>query len=515
MIANVSRAAREKRGGFTSKRRRTCSWFAGFVRNWNPLATSSTRIPEESAGYFARRRASTSRTWARLRPPSSWRAFSTGIGSVDTRRRLSRIEAARGGSASGSGGSVSFSEAGRRSSSTLIGSPDACGSFGGSADAGGSLAVGGFGFGVSSIFGLPDGGHDADQPQRVRLVHANRLEADQLEDAQKKGYDLVPRLAMRDDVLEPDGAFVLQAVEEIGDGVGDRDPLDGELLGRIGRHPRQGVPEGRDEIRHRQLGDDELLARDLLPEEIADEDVPPQHRPLAQARRRLLEPLVLDQAPGQLLPHDLGYFLLLLVPVARQQRLRLDVDEGGGHHQELARDLEVQRLQHVEVGEVLLGDPGDGDVVDVELLLADQVQQDVEGPLEDVETQRDVADGARGGVSRVLGEIRLVVRSGQRLEPPPFFRPPPPARGGCRRPGSRAPKRRFPPPGGASRERGRGPSPSLRTSTSCTRCIRYPRCGSPRPPSRSSRRRRRSCGTRRRCRCRGSRGRSAAAAPGR
>src|SRR4030042_1795001 len=56
MIASVSSAAREKRGGFTSKRRRTCSWFAGLVRNWNPLATSSTRIPEESAGEFARRR---------------------------------------------------------------------------------------------------------------------------------------------------------------------------------------------------------------------------------------------------------------------------------------------------------------------------------------------------------------------------------------------------------------------------------------------------------------------------
>src|SRR5512140_32161 len=302
MIASVSSAAREKRGGFTSKRRRTCSWFAGLVRNWNPLPTSSTRIPEESAGYFTRRSASTSRTWARLRPPSNWRAFSMGIGSVETRRRLSRIEAARGRSASGSGGSPSASEVERSSSSTLIGSSAACGAAGGSVTGDGSLAVGGIGFGVSSIFSLPDGGHDADQPKRVRLVHANRLEADQLEDAQKKGYDLVPRLAMRDDVLEPDGAFVLQAVEEVGDGVGDGEPLDGELRGGDG-HPRQRVPEGRDEVRHRQLGDDELLARDLLPQEIANEDVPPQHRPVAQARRRLLEPLVLDEAPGQLLAH--------------------------------------------------------------------------------------------------------------------------------------------------------------------------------------------------------------------
>src|SRR5512140_1551305 len=356
MIASVSSAAREKRGGFTSKRRRTCSWFAGLVRNWNPLPTSSTRIPEESAGYFARRRASTSRTWARLRPPSSWRAVSMGIGSVETRRRLSRIEAARGRSASGSGGSSPASGAGRSSSSTLIGSSDAWGIAGGSAEPCGSVAVGGFGFGISSIIGLPYGGHDADQPQRVRLVHANRLEADQLEDAKEKGYDLVLRCAMRDDVLEPDGPFIPQAIEEESDGVGDGETLDGEFRGGVGGHPRQRVLEGRDEVRHRQLGDDELLARDLLPEEIANEDVPPQHWPLAQARRRLLEPLVLDQAPGQLLAHDLGVVLFLLVSMARQQRLRLDVDERGGHHQELARDLEVQRLHQVEVGQVLLGD---------------------------------------------------------------------------------------------------------------------------------------------------------------
>src|SRR4030065_534049 len=124
MIASVSSAAREKRGGFASKRRRTCSWFAGLVRNWNPLATSSTRIPEESAGDFARGGGRTS-------PP-------------------------RGG---------------------------------GPPPGGRSLAVGGFGFGVSSIFGLPDGRHDADQPQRVRLVHANRLGGDPVEGGQKKGYD--------------------------------------------------------------------------------------------------------------------------------------------------------------------------------------------------------------------------------------------------------------------------------------------------------------------------------------
>jgi len=47
------------------------------------------------------------------------------------------------------------------------------------------------------------------------------------------------------------------------------------LLGGGGGHPRQRVLEGGDEVRHRQLGDDELLPGISSPEEIAHEDVRP------------------------------------------------------------------------------------------------------------------------------------------------------------------------------------------------------------------------------------------------
>src|SRR5512139_2015130 len=190
MIDIVSRAAREKRGGRASKSLRTCSWFAGLVRSCTPFATSSTRIPEEPGGYFTWRMRITSRDSALEMPPRSCRIFSNGSGSAETRSRLSRIDAARNRSAAGAWGSSPASPAPFRSSSTEIGPA-------------GSLGVGLFGF--SSILALPDGGHDADQAQRVRLVQADRLEPDQLQDAQKKGYDLVARHAPPDEGVEPQG----------------------------------------------------------------------------------------------------------------------------------------------------------------------------------------------------------------------------------------------------------------------------------------------------------------------
>ena len=45
--------------------------------------------------------------------------------------------------------------------------------------------------------------------------------------------------------------------------------------------------------------------------------------------------------------------------------------------EELARHVQVQRLHQVEVRQVLLGDEGDGDVEDVQLVLADQVEQEI------------------------------------------------------------------------------------------------------------------------------------------
>ena len=68
------------------------------------------------------------------------------------------------------------------------------------------------------------------------------------------------------------------------------------------------------------------------------------------------------------------------------------MDERRRHHQELARDVEVEFLHQLEVVEVLLRDERDRDVVDVHLVLLDEVEQQVERPLEILQADRIVLE---------------------------------------------------------------------------------------------------------------------------
>ena len=64
--------------------------------------------------------------------------------------------------------------------------------------------------------------------------------------------------------------------------------------------------------------------------------------------------------------------------VGRKQHFRFDVDQRRGHVDEVGRDVDIELFELVEVIEILLGDFGDGNVVDVHLLLADQIEQEIE-----------------------------------------------------------------------------------------------------------------------------------------
>ena len=145
-----------------------------------------------------------------------------------------------------------------------------------------------------------------------------------------------------------------------------------------------------------------------------------QRLALVQQFRGGLELLVLEQPPHQRVARIL--FLALDAGGrlgARQQHLRLDVDERRGHHQEFARDVEVQLLHQLDRVEVLLRDERDRDVVDVDLVLPDEVQQQVERPLEVVELDRvrvrrdDSNSGCCGSVviGRYFVEIFIASRT--------------------------------------------------------------------------------------------------------
>ena len=102
-------------------------------------------------------------------------------------------------------------------------------------------------------------------------------------------------------------------------------------------------------------------------------------------RRKISEELA-DEVPARVLALlALGAGLLVGARVGREEHPALDVGERRRHHEELAREVEVEHLHRLEVGGVLVGDAGDGDVVDVHLVLADEVEQEVERTLEDLE----------------------------------------------------------------------------------------------------------------------------------
>ena len=70
--------------------------------------------------------------------------------------------------------------------------------------------------------------------------------------------------------------------------------------------------------------------------------------------------------------------------IARQQHLRLDVNQNRGHVDELGRDVHIQFAQFFHVGQILRRDSPDRNIVDVDVLLANQVEQQVERSFVDI-----------------------------------------------------------------------------------------------------------------------------------
>ena len=95
-----------------------------------------------------------------------------------------------------------------------------------------------------------------------------------------------------------------------------------------------------------------------------------------------------QQVPGL----QQGEILLVLHLARGQQPGRLQVEQSGRHHQEIACLVQVPSLgAGPDVGDELVGHLGQGDLGDVELVLGDQAQQEIERALEHVEVDLESA----------------------------------------------------------------------------------------------------------------------------
>ena len=137
--------------------------------------------------------------------------------------------------------------------------------------------------------------------------------------------------------------------------------------------------------------------------------------------RHVLERLALEQAGEQevaLLPQR-QLVVEVDVGAAGQQTAGLELDERGGDEQELGGDVEVELLHALDLGEVGVDDPGQADLVDVDLLGEDQLQQQVEralvGPVGqlggDIDRHRRATllatPAAPMAIIRVFGAVRV------------------------------------------------------------------------------------------------------------
>ncbi len=118
---------------------------------------------------------------------------------------------------------------------------------------------------------------------------------------------------------------------------------------------------------------DELLHLRIRPDVFFDDAL------LLQHLGRVLEALVFEQPLDQFLARVLfGFTFLAQRRIGRQQQARLDVDQRRGHEDELRADVEIHLARLIQIGEVLRGDGRDRNIADVDLLFADQIQQQIE-----------------------------------------------------------------------------------------------------------------------------------------
>ncbi len=171
------------------------------------------------------------------------------------------------------------------------------------------------------------------------------------------------------------------------------DVEDGPLASAI-----ENVAEDADQID--SVGGDLGLRRDVILE-FADAGVGPrrrfEHLLLLQHLRGVLEALVLQQPLDQFAARIFGG-VVGAGGHARQQHLALDVNQQRRRVDELAGHVDVGGLELIDIGQELRGDLRDGNVVDVDVLLANQIEQQVERAVV------DLADG--DGERRLLGVLR-------------------------------------------------------------------------------------------------------------
>ena len=228
---------------------------------------------------------------------------------------------------------------------------------------------------------------DLDVAEPLGLVELDASLLEQLEHGEEAHDHLEPLDEAAGQPAERDPPDAGQLVDQLGDGVGDADPHRGDVEQVDARHgPRR---------QRRRIA--ALWSRcGVTPSSRSGTSSANRSSgPTARRKRRsassasrlntrgdVLERLALEQ-PGEqqvaLLPQ--GELVVEVDVVAPgQQAPGLQLDQRRRDQQELGGDVEVERLQPLDLDEVGVDDPGQGDLVDVDLLLRIRCSSRSNGP---------------------------------------------------------------------------------------------------------------------------------------
>ena len=233
------------------------------------------------------------------------------------------------------------------------------------------------------------GREDPDFRVGVGLLGAEVVVAEDFQDGEEDAGDLAPREVFLEEGAEGDLAFGQDALLDLLDVGGDGRVVVDDRLGGVGAVPLEHAGEGADKVPELDLFDEVVggviaQTRAIVGE--AGVALLPFGGLVFQGLGRFAEPLVFKQLADEVGPrvfdyfdHHRGFFRL------GQGGPAFDFDEGTGDDEEVAHEVEVERLKDIEELEELLGDFRDRQVEDVQFLAADQVQEQVHGAAEAVE----------------------------------------------------------------------------------------------------------------------------------
>src|SRR5215471_3468728 len=226
---------------------------------------------------------------------------------------------------------------------------------------------------------------DRDFTEQPLLTDLNCLQAHEFEQSQEHAYQRLSGFYPHQELLQPNGAiFERKAAVQVVNHLphrygllvdiehGTRPYSLQHLLKRLDQ-----VDDVGGEFGFGTFGLDEFLQRRIGQQRFFDLLLLQKHL------RRGFELLMLQQAVDQFGPR----IILLLCAchrIARQEHLRFDMYQHGGHVDELGRNVHVEFANLLDIREILRGDLRNRDVVDIDVLLADEIEQQIQRSLVDI-----------------------------------------------------------------------------------------------------------------------------------